>query len=266
MRKTILLMAFLVLMSMSVASAWTIPKMSISLANCTVDGVVDANTADITFGSVTASLLSDEIDVEVDRDDFRIENIMTITDNNVWHRYDDNVLGCVITYPSTAATTDVNFFVTDANYEDSWTITRTYNIKGPEITNIPDADCTSTECTLAMRVVSQLDIDDDTRLEIDEGFREDNEGSFPNFNIDSLVIEVNGEEETYDVDDDEISLTGFELESGSNEVLLTWTVGEAAPAPPAQPAFPEIPIEYIIIGIAIIIAIVAVVYFLKWKK
>lgn len=267
MRKEAILMAFIVLMSMSAATAWTIPKISVGISDCTIDGVADTNTSDVTFSSVTATLLSDTIDVETSRDDFRIKNVISITDNNVLHLTDDNVIGCTITYPSTAATTDANFFVEDANVGDSWELSRVYNIKGPEITNIPNADCTSTECSLSMRVVSQLDVDDDTRLIIDEGFREDREDSFPNFNIDSLVIEVNDNEEEYDVEDGEITLTGFELESGNNEVLLTWTVGEAGEAPTTPPpAFPEIPVEWTI-GIIAAIAIIAVtMYFLWWKK
>jgi len=249
--KYVLLATLMVLFSMPV---FAFPKMSIDYTNCDINGYADTNSQELTISATTASLISKQIDVQTKQNNYLIENKMKITDNNVLH--DGSVsLTCDITYPSCAATTDGNWLINTANYNTTYTITKRFFIKGPTITNIPVAVCSGNECTTTMRVVSCADITGNTRLVIDSKMRRDNATSFPNFNTDSLKVEVNGDEKDFTTSNGTVIVTDFDLDSGNNDITLTWTVGAVVPTAVPPTPFPWL---YIIIAIIVVIVILAV--------
>lgn len=274
MKKVFFTILIVLLLSISV-NAWTIPKITVSLTNCEIDYYTDVNAA-MLKKTITGELLSDYIDVELERDDVYVRSIITIVDTNTGHLTDNNRIDCILTRPSAivgaTVPADANFTITDANYEDSWTQVRRYYIKGPKIDDIPNAVCAGTECELTIEVTSPQDFDNDTRLIIDSALRENNEGSFPNFDTDSLTIVTDGDDSgSFDIGtNDKVTLTGFDLENGANEIVLTWTTAVAV-IPTAVPtvfALPEATPTNVGIGIAIvaIIAAAITIAYFGWIK
>ncbi len=197
----------------------------------------DVFVENVTVGlvGVTESYLGDPFVTE-DKDDsyYTVDTEFVFNNTNDNFTIDDIVVN--FTYPTDARNEDATgttFTISSLDYTETYDKVIGYQKYGPYISgkSIDEGTTNVMEFTVKSPLgFSRVDF----YLTI-----EDYPGFFPQFNTDTLVVEVNGQTESYEVvaGSTIIEVENFDLDAGTNDITLTWTPSTVSP--PTVPTVPD---------------------------
>lgn len=209
-----------------------------TLLNTEHTATQEVSVENVTTGySVNGEFVSDPFVAEdEDNSYYTVENYVTL--NNTNNNFTLSNILVELSYPSDARNIDsaigTNYTVASLDYNKTSTTTIGYQAYGPYI--VGKSIDEGTENVMEFRVKSPRDFNRvDFYLNID-----DYSGFFPQFNTDTLSVEVNGRSESFDIAQGStiIKIENFDLDAGSNTITLTWTPS-TVPTPPVPSPIPD---------------------------